>query len=161
LKKVLCLTFAFLLLLSGCQKGAITPICENLGFNAHISYFNEKYICPTVISSDGTMTVKVTEPEILNGLTLTYTNDGNVTATLGSVTYTPSAQSSYYVGITDCMAAAFREIKGQTIENKGDTFVFEGNFNSKPYRIYFTDKGIPLKMETGDIKIEFCDISVF
>lgn len=161
MKKVLCLTFAFLLLLSGCQKGTITPICENLGFNAHISYFNEKYICPTVISGDGTMTVKVTEPEILNGLTLTYTNDGNVTATLGSVTYTPSAQSSYYVGITDCMAAAFREIKGQTIENKGDTFIFEGNFNSKPYRIYFTDKGIPLKMETGDIKIEFCDISVF
>lgn len=160
MKKVLCLTFAFLLLLSGCQKGTITPICENLGFNAHISYFNEKYICPTVISGDGTMTVKVTEPEILNGLTLTYTNDGNVTATLGSVTYTPSAQSSYYVGITDCMAGAFREIKGQTIENKGDTFVFEGNFNSKPYRIYFTDKGIPIKIETGNMLIEFHDVTI-
>ncbi len=160
MKKVLCLTFAFLLLLSGCQKGTITPICENLGFNAHISYFNEKYICPTVISGDGTMTVKVTEPEILNGLILTYTNDGNVTATLGSVTYTPSAQNSYYVGITDCMAAAFREVRGKQIEKNGEENIFEDSIDNKPYRIYFTDKGIPIKIETGNMLIEFHDVTI-
>lgn len=161
LKKYFCCILVIFLFLAGCKSSTVTPICENLRFNANITYYNEQYLCPTEITADGTITVKVSQPEILGGLTLTYLPDGSVSATLGSIVYTPNSQNSYYVSITDCMAAAFRDAKGQPIEANGDEIVFEGKFNSKPYRIYFTERGIPLNMETGDIKIEFCDISVF
>ena len=161
LKKCFCCILVLFLFLAGCKSSIVTPICENLRFNANITYYNEQYLCPTEIAADGTITVKVSQPEILGGLTLKYLPDGSVSATLGDIVYTPNPQNSYYVSITDCMAAAFRDTKGQNIENKGDAFIYEGVFNSKPYRICFTDKGIPLNMETGDIKIEFCDISVF
>ncbi len=161
MRKILSFVCAITLFsLCGCTPEYIKPVTENLSFTAHISYYNEQYVAPVTISGDGTLTLEITEPDILAGVKFIFTPDG-ATAEYNGITYTPDGNNTQFFGVADKIYSVFRRIVGQSAAEDDGIYEIDGEINGDEFEITFGRTGIPLSLELDDnIYVRFSDAKI-
>ncbi len=147
MKKILSLVIG-LLLLAGCGKAEVTPTLNGITFNADITYYNENYKGECSVSQDGTVVLKITEPESLEGYTLTAERDKMTVEFLG-LTFTPTENNMAFSGVFGDIYNCFCEIieEGNSAKKKGDIYELS---SGKEYTLTVSPTGLPQSLMLPD-----------
>ena len=161
--RLLCIAFISLLLIGCNAKKDILPILTKLQFTAQIDHYNENYSCFTEIDSHGDMTVEVITPEEINGMLLTFTDDG-VNAQYKGITYTPKIDAMPVGNVAQIMYDIFDDIsneKAMASVNENNCEI-SGRISDKKYFFTFSPTGLPLTLEIPDdsFKITFKGVTI-
>lgn len=161
MRKILSFVCVIMLLsLCACTPEYIKPVTENISFTAHISYYNEQYVAPVTISSDGTLTLEITEPDVLAGVKFIFTDD-SATAEYNGITYTPDENNTQFFGVADKIYSVFERIRGQNAEEDDGLYKIDGEISGDDFEIIFGRTGIPLSLELDDnIFVRFSDAKI-
>lgn len=158
--KISVLALSLIMILCGCAKKTVTPVIDNIRFNAHISYYNEQYVCDVRTYTGGNFDITVTEPEILKGLMFNYRDDG-ITANYNGIEYTPNEDNAYFMGVSDYISEIWHDLQQKTATETSDGFVIEGEADDFVYTVYFSGSGLPLKAVVNNtITIEIYDAEI-
>ena len=150
MKKILSLLLV-LLTLSACGgKETVKPQIYGISFTADVTYYNENYKGECEISGDGSLTLKITEPEILAGYTVTINNDGIKAEYLG-IAFTPNPSNMPFSSVMQDLYKKITEIAlCDAAEKKGDTYIIKGGKDADAYTLYISPTGLPLSLDMPD-----------
>ncbi len=151
MKKIISLVLV-LLTLSACSgKTEVKPRLVGITFNADMTYFNENYKGECVISSDGALTCKLTEPESLSGYTLTLSKEGMTAEYLG-ITYTPTESNMPFSGVIGEFYENISEISSSedSAKKKDDAYIIKGGKDAEAYTLYLSSTGLPQSLQLPD-----------
>lgn len=158
--KIFAVCLSFIVLLCGCSKKTVTPVIDNIRFNAHISYYNEQYVCAVRTYTGGNFDITVTEPEVLKGLNFTYRDNG-ITANYNGIEYTPNADNAYFMGVSDYIHEILLDLQQKTATETENGFIIEGETHDFVYTVYFAGSGLPIKAVVNNtITIEAHDVEI-
>lgn len=152
-----------ILILCGCSaKQNVSPILREISFEADISYYNEKYVCESVVDSDGKLTIEFKYPEDLADLKVFFQN-GKANIEYMGLTYTPNngmPAGSVVQTLGDIFSVVEKE--GGAAVKDGENCVIDGRYNDTYFKLYFTPSGLPLSVLIPDdsFKIEFNNLTV-
>ncbi len=163
MKKIICLVIPLIFLCSCGKKSQVTPHLTGLSFEAQIVYYNENYSCQCVISEDGALTAKITEPEILKDFTLRVSKDG-ITADYLGITYTPTGNNMPFSGVID----SFYKVLLQCVEENStatlskNEHIIKGSFEDLGYTLYISSTGLPQKLLLPDerFSVNFYNVTI-
>lgn len=158
--KIFAACLCFILLFCGCSKKTVTPVIDNIRFNAHILYYNEQYVCAVRTYTGGNFDITVLEPEVLKGLAFTYRDNG-VTANYNGIEYTPNADNAYFMGVSDYIREILLDLQQKTATETDEGFAISGKTGDFVYTVYFAGSGLPLKAVVNNtITIEVLDAEI-
>lgn len=159
LRKLHILILAVIVSVAFCAcGGGVDPITKNISFKAHISYYDKTYICPTVITGDGSVLSEIESPEVLSGMRFIY-SDGKSAVEYKGMRYDFSGNDEFYT-ITDKICRVLRDSSECKIPKSRDNFTLNGETGGEKYSIVFSPSGLPLSMQIGTAKVEFQDITI-
>ena len=157
---VLCVSFV---ILCGCSgKGELSPILRGISFEADISYYNEKYVCDTIIDKDGNLTMNFKYPQDISDLKIFF-NDGKAKIEYMGLTYTPddrmpagSVAQTLYDIISDVEKTDSTPIKDS------ENCMLDGRYNNTYFKFYFSPSGLPLSVLIPDdsFEIQFNNLTI-
>lgn len=150
MKRIISLVIG-LLLLSGCNKAEVAPTLNGITFNADITYYNESYKGECSVSEEGVMTLKITEPEVLSGYTLTAERD-KMTAEYLGLSFTPTQNNMVFSGVFGDIYNCFCEIidTKSNAKKTGDAYELSGGKESKSYTLTVSPTGLPQSLMLPD-----------
>lgn len=162
MKKLFALPLVFLILCGCTNKKTVTPILQNISFNAVVSYGDNDFSCNTKLTEDS-LTLVLNEPKEIKGLTLCFSKNGVVAEYHGikyerdSLTQTDAAPSQFLYGIIN-------DIKSQncSIQHTNENCFAEGKLQGNKYIFEFSPTGLPisLKIDELDLKIDFKNVTL-
>lgn len=137
-----------LLVLCGCsERGSVTPILKGISFNAEISLAEAELSCTAEIFADGGMTVCLTDPAELSGMTLLLDGTG-VTAEYMGITYSaPQGEFSQGNAIRLMWDALADAADRSAVAHQGENCSLNGAFKDREYTLYCAPCGLPLSLE--------------
>ncbi len=151
MKKIISLVLV-LMTLSACSgKTEVIPRLVGISFTADMTYFNENYKGDCVISPDGTLACKITEPESLSGYTVTLSKDGMTAEYLG-ITYTPTESNMPFSGVIGEFYEKLGTIiaSGSSAQKKDDAYIIKGGEDADAYALYMSSTGLPQSLQLPD-----------
>ena len=151
MKKIISLVL-ILLTLTACRGDKeVTPRLLGISFDAEITYFNENYKGECVLSSDGVLTCRISEPDMLSGYTLTLSKEGMTAEYLG-ISYTPNESNMAFSGVIGEFYSKLNQIisSAQTAQQKDDTYVIKGGEDADAYTQYISSTGLPQSLRLPD-----------
>ncbi len=151
MKKIISLVLV-LVTLSACSgKTEVAPRLVDISFTADMTYFNENYKGDCVISADGTLICKMTEPESLSGYTVTLSKEGMTAEYLG-ITYTPTESNMPFSGVIGEFYQKFSAIiaSGASARKNDDAYVIKGGKDADAYTLYISSTGLPQSLQLPD-----------
>ncbi len=150
-------TLVFSVFLCSCGEGT-KPVTQNISFKAHITYYDKTYICPTVITGDGSLLSEVEQPEVLSGMRFIYSNGKSVVEYKG-MQYDLKGENEFY-GLNDKIRRILSDCSEREIPKGKENFTLLGETAGEKYSVVFSPSGLPLSAEIGAAKIEFQDMTV-
>lgn len=150
MKKILSLVLVLLTLAACSSKSAVKPKIYGIEFTADITYYNENYKGECKISEDGTLTLKLSEPEILSGYTVTVGKDSIKAEYLG-IEFIPNLANMPFSSVAQDIHKRIAEIaEAESAEKKGDTYIIKGGKDADSYTLYISPTGLPQSLDMPD-----------
>ena len=150
MKKVLSLLLVLLTLTACSSKAAVKPKIYGIEFTADITYYNENYKGECKISEDGVLYLKISEPELLSGYTVTVGKDDIKAEYLG-IEFKPNLANMPFSSVIQDLYKVIGEIaKCESAEKKGDTYIIKGGKDADSYTLYISPTGLPQSLEMPD-----------
>ncbi len=154
---LLILSLVLLFALCGCSEG-INPTTKNISFKAHITYYDKAYVCPTVITGDGSVISEIESPETLAGMRFIF-SEGKSAVEYKGMRYDFGEDNGFY-SINDKLCRVLLDCTERKIPKSKENFTLNGETAGERYSIVFAPSGLPLSMEIGEAKIELQDMTV-
>lgn len=150
MKKILSIVLVLLTLAACSSKAAVKPKIYGIEFTADITYYNENYKGECKISEDGVLTLKITEPEILSGYTVTVGKDLIKAEYLG-IEFVPNLANMPFSSVMQDLHKTITDLAvSEAAEKKGDTYIIKGGKDADSYTLYISPTGLPQSLEMPD-----------
>ena len=149
MKKVLCVILIIFVFLSGCSavNKAPYPVISNISFVAEVEYQNKIFEYAVTISDTDEYKIDILKNGKETGFTVTFNND-KMQFSLQDLKYETSLSELPQGLFIDIIYTCFSSLpKNTPTESKDDLFLIENKTQKYDYIIYFTQSGLPLKME--------------
>lgn len=162
LKKLFALSIVFLMLCGCGKKNNVTPVLDNISFNAEIEYGGSEFIADVSIKQDA-LNLVVSEPQEIKDLTLNVTKNG-ITANFKGLTYAADINSLPQGAIAQILYVIINDVK--VLQNKAicneDNCEINSQANGYKYEFTFSPSGLPinLKVEQIDLDIDFKNVTL-
>lgn len=161
--KLLVLVVTFIMLCGCSTKQKVSPILRGISFEADISYYNEKYVCDSVVDSDGKLTMKFKYPEEISGLKIFF-EYGKINIEYMGLTYTPKDNAIPTGSVAQALYNVIStvECENSTAVKDGQNCMIEGRYNEKYFKLYLAPSGLPLSILIPDdsFKIQFNNLTL-
>lgn len=159
-----CFFVSFLLLFFLCGCAATKPVNVNLSsisFSADIIYYNECYSCDCNIQSNGNLSVEMTAPENLKGLSVSYSGDTCKVNFNGMVIENANGFLPENSAIT-VLKDVLEFCNGKECESKNENLILRGNYKGSEYTFSASPSGLPISLEIPEkgIKVTFKNVTV-
>ena len=149
MKKILSFVFAFLFSLSGCSavNRAPYPVISNISFVAEIEYQNKIFEYAITISKTNEYKIDILKNGKETGLTIIFNND-KMQFSFQDLKYETTLSDLPQGLFIDLIYNCFNSIpKNTTTELDKDLFFIKNKTQKYDYKIYFSESGLPIKME--------------
>lgn len=152
---------AVLLLPAGCkpQTRQSDPVTDGFSCTAELDYSGQHYVCTLTCPGGGGFTAKLSEPSLLNGLTMNWDGEGFVLSYLG-IERRLDGSGLPDTAFAEAVRNALQEAAGQLMDgsDKGG-YVLEGGSDSGDYTLTFSSDGYPasLTVPALDLNVTFRD----
>lgn len=133
------------------RKSDVSPVLTGVSFTAEMVYYNETYSCDCTLSPDGVLHARVTEPEMLEGFSLTVDRE-SVTADYLGISYTPSPGNMPFSSVIEGFYEALCAIadSGATATVSGNEYTVHGGEGASGYTLTVAPTGLPIKLTLPD-----------
>ena len=157
---------AFCLLLpAGCGptgRQAADPVTEGFSCTAQLDYSGQHYVCRLTCAGGGAFTAKLSQPALLDGLTMEWDGEGFSLSYLGLERRLDGSglpDTAFASAVRHVLQAAGEQLMdGQELSGRK----LEGGSEAGDYTLTFSDDGYPasLSLPALDLEVAFSDFTV-
>lgn len=161
-KKALPTIIFLLIFLCSCKESVdFTPTLRQIEFTVQTVWKDTNYLFSVVTDNELNATVTVQEPTAIEGLKMTFSPQTVKTEYRGIKNELPLSafdESSLFAVVYSIL---LQTDKSQNkIERQEENILIPCEITGTDYRIYFSETGLPLKIESPDTTILFKGISI-
>ncbi len=150
-----------LVIFCGCsQPKQISPILNDISFEAQISYENENFVCDTTLLDD-TLNFSVIKPDEIKGSSLTL-SENSVKAEFNGLSFEPDINSIPQGAVIKVFLEVLKDVKDKKIDCNDNNCIINGSVSEYEYKFVFAPTGLPISLTIDelDLEIDFKNVTV-
>lgn len=155
MRKVSAVLFAVIIFMSGCSAVSKQPypVITNISFIAEVEYQNKILEYAVTISKNADYKIEILKDSEPTGFTATF-KDENISFSYQGLEYKTALSSLADGLIIDLIYTCFDALPKNTPTNsKDDVFFIKNKTQKYDYTIFFSEAGLPIKMEEKNYSI--------
>ncbi len=153
MKKIILITFSFLLILSGCIKKSpeVTPVTTGLNFNAEISYLDNTYEYSVKIDENANLEMTDSSD---NEIKYFFSGD-KLTVSFGDISHETDISTLNNGLIIDLLYSVMNSIRknGEDIISDGKNYYINGSTEKYKYTCFYGQTGLPIKITESNFAV--------